>query len=133
MKRKRATIRTATTRLLTRLEEEVEKERPDATKLCELLAVLSSKEESLLDLDKGIEDKTPTDGLDTELANAQDYMDWIITWKVRTTTIIGLQEAAKDLPRERVSDVSSGSFSSQSRQTVKLPKLMIAKYDGDIS
>ncbi|CAL9705016.1 unnamed protein product [Knipowitschia caucasica] len=133
LKRKRATIRAATTRLLTRLEDEVGKERPDSDKLREFLAVLSSKEDSLLDLDKGIEDVTPTDDLDTEISSTMDYMDRVLTWKVRATTTIGHQETIRDTPRVRVSDGSSGSFTSQSRQTVKLPKLMITKYDGEIS
>ncbi|XP_062419395.1 uncharacterized protein LOC134132166 [Pungitius pungitius] len=60
-------------------------------------------------------------------------MDRVLTWKVRATTAIGHQETIRDTPRVRVSDGSSGSFTSQSRQTVKLPKLMITKYDGEIS
>uniref|UniRef100_A0AAV2M8V3 Uncharacterized protein n=1 Tax=Knipowitschia caucasica TaxID=637954 RepID=A0AAV2M8V3_KNICA len=108
LKRKRATIRAATTRLLTRLEDEVGKERPDSDKLREFLAVLSSKEDSLLDLDKGIEDVTPTDDLDTEISSTMDYMDRVLTWKVRATTTIGHQETIRDTPRVRVSDGSSG-------------------------
>ncbi|XP_024119392.1 uncharacterized protein LOC112140627 [Oryzias melastigma] len=133
MKKKRATIRAATTKLLTRLEEEAGKERPETTKLREFLAVLSSKEDGLMDLVKGIEDETPTDELEAEVTTAQEYMDRILTWKVRATTIIASQEAARDSTRGRLSDVTSGSFNSQFRQSVKLPKLMIAKYDGDIS
>lgn len=75
MKRKRATIGATTTKLLTRLEEEVGKERPDNDKLREFLTILISKEESLTDLDKGIEEEMSTDDLDTEISSTQDYMD----------------------------------------------------------
>uniref|UniRef100_A0AAV2LXI6 Uncharacterized protein n=1 Tax=Knipowitschia caucasica TaxID=637954 RepID=A0AAV2LXI6_KNICA len=115
LKRKRATIRAATTRLLTRLEDEVGKERPDTDKLREFLAVLSLKEDSLLDLDKGIEDVTPTDDLDTEISSTLDYMGRVLTWKVRATTTIGHQETIRDTPRVCVSDGSSGSFTSHER------------------
>lgn len=119
LKRKRSTIRTATTKLLTRLEDEVGKESPDMDRLREFLSVLSSKEEILLDLDKRIEDETSIEDLDTEITNSQDYTDRILIWKVRTTNVIGLQETATDTLRARVSDVNNGSFSSQSKQTVK--------------
>ncbi|XP_054865193.1 uncharacterized protein LOC111581998 [Amphiprion ocellaris] len=55
LKRKWGIIHATTTKLLTRLEEEVGKERPDTNKILEFLTILSSKEESLLDLDNGIE------------------------------------------------------------------------------
>nr|XP_023692250.1 uncharacterized protein LOC111856490 [Paramormyrops kingsleyae] len=58
IRRKCGVIRAAITRLLTRIEEEVSKDQPDCDKLQEALSVLSVKEESLIDLDKGIEDET---------------------------------------------------------------------------
>lgn len=43
------------------------KDEPDCDKLSEMMAVLSTREESFIDLDKGIEDKTEMDDLETEL------------------------------------------------------------------
>lgn len=69
MKRNR-TINSSTTRLITRIEE-VSKDVTDCDRLCEMLSVLSTKEENLMD--KGIEDETLTDELEAELAQTHDY------------------------------------------------------------
>ena len=115
IKKKRGTIRASTTKLLSRIEEEVSKQLPDCDKLREMLSILSTKEESLADLDKGIEDETPMDELEAEVASTQDYQERIVLWKAR------------------VSDASLNSARSPSQQTVKLPKLVIEKYGGEIS
>ena len=130
MKRKRGTIRTSTTKLLTRIEEEVSKNVPDCDELREMMSVLSTKEESLMDLDKSIEDETSTDELETEIANTQDYQDRILTLKARATRHI---QTIQDTVSVQVSDASLNSVRSVSRQTVKLPKLVIEKYSGEIS
>lgn len=78
MKKKRKTIRSSTTKLLTHLQEEIGKEEPDCDKLRELLSMLSTKEESLVDLDRDIENETPTDDLEREIESALDYQDRII-------------------------------------------------------
>lgn len=70
MKRKQRTIRTWTAELLTRMEDEGRKGFPDCDQLCQLLSVLSTKEESLVDLDKGIEDETPAEELEAEIPNS---------------------------------------------------------------
>ncbi|KAK0140453.1 hypothetical protein N1851_022575 [Merluccius polli] len=130
MKRKRRTIRSSTTKLLTRMEEEVSEEQPDCEKLREMLSVLSTKEEQLVDLDRGIEYETPTDELEAEIASTQDYQDRIITWKTRTKRRI---ERSRESVSARVSDTSRDSVRSHNQQTVKLPKLVIEKYSGEIS
>ncbi|KAG7479521.1 hypothetical protein JOB18_027207 [Solea senegalensis] len=88
MKSKRQTIRSSTTKLLTRIDEEVSKEQPECEKLHEMLSVLSTKEEQLVDLNKGIEDETLTDELEAEVASMLDYQDHIITLKTRTKRLI---------------------------------------------
>ncbi|KAJ7999845.1 hypothetical protein DPEC_G00198630 [Dallia pectoralis] len=129
MKKKRRTICASTTKPLTRIEEEVSKDVPDCDKLREMLSILSTKEESLTDIDKGIEDETPTDELEAEIANTQDYQDHILTWKTRTKRLI--QKAESERPW--VSNASASSVKSLNAQTVKLPKLVIEKYSGEIS
>lgn len=68
MRWKRRTIHALTTKLLTHLEEEVSNDPPDCEKLCEMLSVLSTKEETLMDLDKGIKNETPLEELEAEVA-----------------------------------------------------------------
>lgn len=55
------------TKLLTRIEEDVSNDEHNCDKLCEMLSVLSTKEESLMDLDKGIKDETLMEGLEEEI------------------------------------------------------------------
>ncbi len=54
MKKKIRIICNSTTKLLTQLEENIGKEEPDCDKLPELLSMLLTKEESLVDLDQSI-------------------------------------------------------------------------------
>lgn len=130
MRRKRGTIRTSTTKLLTRLEEEINKDNADCEQLRELLSLLSTREESLSELDKHIEDETPTDELEDEVESTQEYKDRIVLWKGRATRLI--QCSSRD-STTRQSDVSASAERSHNRQPVKLPKLIIDKYDGEIS
>lgn len=71
-------------------------------------------------MDKGIEDETPMDELEAELAQAHDYQDRIVTYKAHASRLI--QKAG-----ESVSMLASDPSSVRSRykQTVKLPKLVI--------
>lgn len=68
--------------------------------ISEIWSVFISKEESLMVLDRGIEDEIVTDDLETEVANAQEYQDLTLIWKARTTRFI---QKAHDSERVRVS------------------------------
>lgn len=54
----------STTRLLHNIESEVDKEDLAIDRLCELLALLSAKEETLLELDIRVEEGKNTDDLE---------------------------------------------------------------------
>ena len=92
-----------------RIEEEVSKDNPDCERLREMLSLLSKKEGSLIDLGKGIEGETPTDELEAEIANTQEYQDRILTWKARATRLI---QKARESVSARVSDASTSSVRS---------------------
>lgn len=110
------------------------KDGPDCDKLCEMLSVLVIKEGTLPDLDNGIEDETPMDELEVEIATTQDYQDSIITLKARVDRLMRMtRDPVSERMSERMSGASSGTIRSESRQTVKLPKLVIENYDGDVS
>ncbi|RXN15828.1 mitogen-activated kinase 4-like isoform X2 [Labeo rohita] len=68
-------------RLLQDIETEVNKEDSVIDRLRELLALLSEKEETLLELDVGIEEGTDTDDLENEIADVEEYKEHIITAK----------------------------------------------------
>ncbi len=80
-------------------------------------------------MDRGIEDETPTDELEAEIASTQDYQDRITTWKTRTKRLI---ERSREYVSARVSDTRTDSVRSYNQQTVKLPKLVIVKYSGEM-
>lgn len=93
------------------------------------------KEECLLEPDSAIEQLTPLDDLENEVETTEDYKQRVISFKSRAKHMIKRREAHnQSLTHQRVSDASSAnSFSTQHRQSVKLPKLVIDKYNGDVS
>ncbi|KAL0150932.1 hypothetical protein M9458_053851 [Cirrhinus mrigala] len=129
MKKKRKTIRSSATKLLTNLEEEIKNEEPDCDKLRELLSMLSVKEESLVDLDRGIENETSTDDLEGEIASALEYQDRIIMWKSRAKRLL---ERRLEQESERIKSPANHERLPEKRY-VKLPKLVIDKFTGEIS
>ncbi|CAI5682672.1 unnamed protein product [Oreochromis niloticus] len=132
-KRKRGTIRGATTRLVHQIDSEMAKPDPDTDHLSTLLEMLSAKELSLYALDSEIERKTALDDLEMEIESAEEYKERIILSKSRARRIIKRTEDCRErAAHQRVSDASS-SHSSAQRASVKLPKLIIHKYDGDAS
>lgn len=70
----------------------------------------------------------PMGELEAEIANILQYQDRVLTWKARASRCV---QTALEPVRPRVSDTSS--VRSLNNQTVKLPKLMIEKYSGEIS
>lgn len=81
MRRKRGTIRGATTRILNQIDVEITQSNSDTDHLSTLLELLSTKEDSLFELDRGIEQLTPLDGLEVEIACTEDYKEHVIMLK----------------------------------------------------
>ncbi|XP_039537635.1 LOW QUALITY PROTEIN: uncharacterized protein LOC120485906 [Pimephales promelas] len=124
--RKRRAVRGSTTRLLQDIETEVSKEDPVVDRLCELLAMLSAKEETLLELDHEIEEHTDVEDLENEVVDAEEYGQRVISAKARVRRVMQrVRENTDSRPRDAVP--------AQRGQTVKLPKLIINKFSGDIS
>ncbi|RXN06488.1 interferon alpha-3-like protein [Labeo rohita] len=65
------------------METEVNKEDPVIDLLRELSALLSEKEEMLLELDVRIEERTDTDDLENEIVDVEEYKGRVITTKSR--------------------------------------------------
>ncbi|RXN37017.1 interferon alpha-3-like protein [Labeo rohita] len=65
------------------METEVNKEDPVIDLLRELSALLSEKEEMLLELDVRIEERTDTDDLENEIVDVEEYKQRVITTKSR--------------------------------------------------
>ena len=128
--KKRGAVRGATTRLLQSINTELKKEEQDVGHLRELLANLSAKETTLIDLDKGIEQKIGLDDLEAEITNAEEYMEKVITMKTRAHGCI--QEARDNATTPPRRGLGPGER-TPIQNSVKLPKLTIDKFDGDVS
>ncbi|KAK5869223.1 hypothetical protein PBY51_010171 [Eleginops maclovinus] len=132
MRRKRGTIRGATTRLINQIDSEMAKPDPDTDHLSTLLEMLSAKEDSLSELDHGIERLTTLDDLETEIEASEEYKERVIMSRSRAQrTIKKMEEVNQSAAHPRVSDASGNSVPQ--RQSVKLPRLIIDKYNGDVS
>lgn len=127
-RRKRRTIRSSTTRLINQIDVELRKEaaQRDFNRVREMLAVLAVKEESLCELDKIVEEHTPLDDVEAETELAEDYRDRVIEVKARAHRMIS--ETVSNPPPTRQSDASNAR-----NQTMRLPKLQIDKFNGDVS
>lgn len=90
------------------------------------------KEGQVIELDGGIEKDTPTEELKAEIESVQGYQDCIITWKTRVSLLIQKGQEEESV-RRRESNGSANSDQSLSRPTVKLPRLVIDKFHGEIS
>ena len=98
LRRKRGTNRGASTRILNQIDVEIIQSSPDTDHLSTLLELLSAKEDSLLDLDRGIEQLTPLDGLEAEIACTEDYKERIIMLKSRAQRVITKKQDVNPLP-----------------------------------
>ncbi|RXN36887.1 hypothetical protein ROHU_002551 [Labeo rohita] len=70
------------------METEVNKEDPVIDLLRELSALLSEKEEMLLELDVRIEERTDTDDLENEIVDVEEYKGRVITTKSRVHRVL---------------------------------------------
>ena len=75
MRRKRGTIRGATTQILDQFDVEITQSNSDTDHLDTLLELLSAKEDSLFELDRGIEQLMPLGRLEAGIACTEDYKE----------------------------------------------------------
>jgi hypothetical protein len=108
---------------------EITQSNPDTDHLSTLLELLSAKEDSLLDLDRGIEHLTPLDGLEAEIACTEDYKESVIMLKSHAQRVIKRKQDLNPLPAH----VNDANSNRSQRQSVRLPKLIIEKFYGDLS
>lgn len=126
LKRKRTVLRSLTTRLLNRVEREIEDNEPGVDVLEDVLDQLANKRLLLEEVDKQIELATrDLDELETEIMNAQEYIERIIEAKG------GLERKLRETRHAK----PQGRNDMEKTRTavVKLPRLTLDKYYGDVS
>jgi hypothetical protein len=126
-KRKRWAIQSSTTRLLNQINVELLKEDKDIDRVRDMLAVLSAKEDSLRELDSVVEDHTSLVDVEAEIELAEEYRDRVIGMKMRAHRVIREHETVSNPRPARPSDGIAN------KPTVRLPKLQIEKFNGDVS
>lgn len=107
-----------------KIDREVGKEDPSIDLLKEYLDHLTARERALLDSDHDMEAETAVDDLEEEVNSALEYMDRIMSRKTKINT---------DDNGSTASAASQYSNHEVRRQAVKLPKLVIEKFSGDVS
>lgn len=125
LKKKRTSIRASLSKVISKIDEELCKQMPDVAKLEEMFEILIDKDKSLTKIDEEVENVTKTEDLENEVSRSQEYKDIIIRTKTK------LIRALKGPPQE---EGHSMYFDGEPvYQNVKLPKLVIEKFYGDVS
>ena len=114
--RKRGAMRGATTKLLQSFNTELNEDNVDVGRLRELLANLSVKEETLLDLDRVIEQGIATADLVAEITNTEEYKERVITMRSRAQRVIQASDSVSS-PRRFAGE------RTPTQNSVKLPNL----------
>lgn len=128
LKRIRGAVRGSTTRLLQKIDGELLKPDPSVETLEEFMEQLMIKEQTLSDCDKNIEAETKDADLEDEISSTLEYMDGLSLRKTRMRRLLRTDEDGN------VSYYSqSRANNSQRNNSVKLPKLVIQKFSGEIS
>lgn len=123
--KKRALIRASTTKILSKVDAELSKEAADLERLEELMEQMLLKEECLDKIDGEIKEQTETDDLEDEVTRAMEYKEQITLRKTKIRR--ALRREQRDAAPVMSAEVESV------HHNVKLPKLVIDKYTGDIS
>lgn len=123
--KKTASIHASTSKIISEVDAELSKEAADTDLLEEFLEELFLKEECLDKIDEEIEEQTKAGDLEDEATRAMEYEEHITLRKTKIRRALRRQ-------RGDVSSVMSGDIDSVC-YNVKLPKLVIDIYTGDIS
>ena len=130
LKKKRGTVRTSSSKLINQIDELIEDWKDDNEKindLEEMWDLLIEKEKTISEMDKEIEDLTEENDLEEELDNSLRYMDQIIRRKTRIKRIL------KAVKEDSGDGSQKGAGLHGNAIGVKLPKLVIERFSGDIS
>ncbi|GBM19339.1 hypothetical protein AVEN_195979-1 [Araneus ventricosus] len=125
LKKVRSPVRKATTEYIKQLEQEVNKTEERSIDLIdELLVKLLDKDSQLKKLDSDILNLFKAQDLTNEVERQKEYRDHIITWKMRARKILRKNESETLIDRNVNRNTQQCS--------VKLPRLQIPQYDGNI-
>ncbi|GFW00174.1 DUF1758 domain-containing protein [Trichonephila clavipes] len=135
-KKKRATLRASVTKITLKIEIEIQKTKLTGEREIDLyIEQLNDKFESLKLLYTELEKVLNPQDVDKELQFAEEYQDKIVTWRFKANKYLRNLNQKRNIhepqnptnhPKPEV------NFSHQTR-SVKLPKITIPKFSGNIS
>ncbi|XP_035221065.1 uncharacterized protein LOC118194000, partial [Stegodyphus dumicola] len=122
-------------KILNKIELELDKSSVDVNLLEEGLELLNDKFESLKIADSEIESILKPEELNEEIQTAEEYRERLLLWKFRAKKRIQLsnQNSAVIDTNLSNSQLSSQTLESNRRERIKLPKISIPKFYGDVS
>ncbi|XP_061750886.1 trichohyalin-like isoform X3 [Nerophis ophidion] len=92
IKQKRNAIRRSARRIIDHIDSEMEKNEPDVAIMSTLREMLSTKEQSLIKLDREIELLSSLHDLELELDTSEQFKEWIILTKSRAQIMMRKKE-----------------------------------------
>lgn len=135
-KKKRSTLRASVTRLISKIEVEIQKTEVTEESEIELfIEQLNDKFESLKLVDSDLEKLLKPEDLDKELESAEDYREKIVTWRFKANKYLRNLNQNKSIHEPLNPPNHSNNEVDVKHQTlsVKLPKIMIPKFSGNVS
>ena len=129
-KRVRAGHRASATKAMGRAEDLLAPEKPDLDKLSQLKLVLREKLETLKTLDDEILDMVKEDDLADEIEQADDFKEGLYSVLVRIERVLTVVSRPTPVPSAPSTDPS---LSASRASRVKLPKLTIQPFGGDLT
>lgn len=133
LKRRRAVVRTSITKLLNDIDVLLATEDTYHGELQEKFEFLLSKESTLKELDREMEAVVDCESIEEEMTGAEVYYERISVTKTRLRNkLTEREQATARLSLMQNTAIKPVANQGQTTMTVKLPKLEITKFQGDI-
>lgn len=132
LKKKRTVVRGMTTKLINSCKEYLQETEHDPCILNENIDLLNSKYNSLIELDKQIQDLIEATEYESEFETCEVYSEKIISMKSKLTFVLKTKmkpEISVPNTNDNVVNTTPDSFVSHSK--IKLPKLSINKFNAE--
>ncbi|XP_071042324.1 uncharacterized protein [Parasteatoda tepidariorum] len=143
LKKKRTTLRTSVTKLISKIESEIQKNEitDEETEIDLIIEQLNDKFESLKTVDSELENLFKPEDLDKELETAEEYREKIVTWRFKANKYLRNLNQKKNIREplnfpQHIAPTTNREVEVETKPemlNIKLPKIVIPKFSGNIS
>ncbi|XP_054712948.1 uncharacterized protein LOC129222459 [Uloborus diversus] len=136
LKAKRGVLRASVTKCINKLETELRETAANENEIEELLEQLDDKWKSLKVVDDELESFFSSEDFVKEFPSIEEYREKVVMWKFRGNKFLRmLDSSANKVSKTEVAPVHNEELRTDFRYrgTVKLPKITIPKFYGDVS